>query len=124
MRSEVVSFLTGEREAQFVASSSDSEVANELLEEFDIGVAGAEAVKKVRVLSSIFEGSEGESDKNDLENTASVIESSIEMNTTIMVSSYEEDSEYFSHKSSYHHSKHGVHNCYMNFSPTMNFIII
>ena len=43
------SFLTGEREAQFVASSSDSEVANELLEEFDIGVAGAEAVKKVRV---------------------------------------------------------------------------
>ena len=84
MRSEVVSFLTGEREAQFVASSSDSEVANELLEEFDIGVAGAEAVKKVRVWSSFFEGSEGESDKSDLENTASVSESSIEMNTTIM----------------------------------------
>ena len=58
MRSEVVSFLTGEQEAQFVASSSDSEVANELLEEFDIGVAGAEAVKKVRVWSSFFEGSE------------------------------------------------------------------
>ena len=99
MRSEVVSFLTGEREAKFVASSSDSEVSNELLEKFDIGVAGAEAVKKVRVWSSFFEGSEGESDKSDLENTASVSESSIEMNTTIMVSSYEEDSEYFSHKS-------------------------
>ena len=67
MRSEVVSFLTGEREAQFVASSSDSEVANELLEEFDIGVAGAEAVKKVRVWCSFFEGSEGESDKSDLD---------------------------------------------------------
>ena len=40
LRSEVVSFLTGEREAQFVASSRDSEVANELLEEFDIRVAG------------------------------------------------------------------------------------
>ena len=96
MRSEVVSFLTGEREAQFVASSSNSEVANELLEEFDIGIAGAEAVKKVRVWSSFFEGSD---DKSDLENTASVSESSIEMNTTIMVSSYEEDSEYISHKS-------------------------
>ena len=47
MRSEVVSFLTGEREAKFVASSSDSEVSNELLEEFDIGVAGVEAVKKL-----------------------------------------------------------------------------
>ena len=22
----------------------------------------------------------------------------------------------------YHHSKHGGHNCYINFSPTMNFI--
>ena len=41
----------------------------------------------------------GESDKSDLENTASVSESSIEVNKTIMVSSYEEDSEYFSHKS-------------------------
>ena len=51
------------------------------LKEFDIGVAGAEAVKKVRVWSSFFEGSEGESDKSDLENTASVSESSIEMNT-------------------------------------------
>ena len=81
MRSEVISFLTGKREAQFVASSSDSEVADELLEEFDIGVTGAEAVKKVRVWSSFFEGSEGESDKSDLENTASVSESSIEMNT-------------------------------------------
>ena len=99
MRSEVFSFLTGEREAQFVASSSDSEVANELIEEFDIGVAGAEAVKKVRVWSSFFEGNEGESEKSDLENTASVSESNIEMNTTIMVSNYEEDSEYFSHKS-------------------------
>ena len=98
MRSEVVSFLTGEREAQFVASSSDSEVANGTTEEFDIGVAGAEPVKKVRVWSSFIEGSEGESDKSDLENTASVSESSIEENTTVMVSSYEEDSEYFSHK--------------------------
>ena len=59
----------------------------------------AEPVKKVRVWSSFFEESEGESDKSDLENTASVSESSIEVNTTIMVSSYEEDSEYFLHKS-------------------------
>ena len=85
MRSEVVSFLTGEREAQFVASSSDSEVANETTEELNIGVAGAEPVKKVRVWSSFIEGSEGESDKSDLENTASVSESSIEENTTIIV---------------------------------------
>ena len=92
MRSEVVSFLTGEREAQFVASSSDSEVANGTTEEFDIGVARAEPVNKVRVWSSFIEGSEGESDKSDLENTASVSESSIEENTTIMVSSSEEDS--------------------------------
>ena len=40
-------------------------------------------MKKVRVWSSFFEGSERESDKSDLENTASVSESSIEMNTTI-----------------------------------------
>ena len=72
MRSEIVSFLTGEQEAQFVASSSDSEVANGTTEEFDIGVAGAEPVKKVRVWSSFIEGSEGQSDKSDLENTASV----------------------------------------------------
>ena len=57
--------------------------------------------------------------KSDLENTASVSESSSEENTTIMVSSYEEDSEYFHTKAS---SKHGVHNCYINCSPTMNFI--
>ena len=56
MRSEVISFLTGEREAQFVASSSDSEVANGTTEEFDIGVAGAEPVKKVRIWSSFIEG--------------------------------------------------------------------
>ena len=55
-------------------------------------------MKKVRVWSSFIEGSEGESDKSDLENTASASESSSEENTTIMVSSYEEDSEYFSHK--------------------------
>ena len=97
MRSEVVSFLTGEQDCQFVASSSDSEVAKGSTEEFDIGVAGAEPVKKVRVWSSFIEGSEGESDKSDLENTASVSESSSEENTTIMVSGYEEDSEYFSH---------------------------
>ena len=36
---------------------------------------------------------------SDLENTASVSESNSEENTTIMVSSYEDDSEYFSHKS-------------------------
>ena len=99
MRSEVVSFLTGKRDCQFVASSSDSELANGSTEEFDIGVAGAEPVKKVRVWSSFIVGSEGESDKSDLENTASVSESSSEENTTVMVSSYEEDSEYFSHKS-------------------------
>ena len=56
MRSEVISFLIGEREAQFVASSSDSEVANGTTEEFDIGVAGAEPVKKVRIWSSFIEG--------------------------------------------------------------------
>ena len=56
-------------------------------------------MKKVRVWSSFNEGSEGESDKSDLENTASVSESSSDENTTIMVSSYEEDSEYFSQKS-------------------------
>ena len=57
--------------------------------------------KKVRVAvrSSFIERSEGESDKSDLENTACVSESSSEENTTIMVSSYEEDSESFSHKS-------------------------
>ena len=66
--------------------------------EVQIGVAGAEPVKKVRVWSSFIEGSEGESDKSDLENTASVSESNSEENTT-MVSSYEEDSDYFSHKS-------------------------
>ena len=56
-------------------------------------------MKKVRPWSSFIEGCEGESDKSDLENTASVTESSSEENTTIMVSSYEEDSDYFSHKS-------------------------
>ena len=54
-------------------------------------------MKKVRVWSSIIEGSEGESDKSDLETTASVSESSSE-NTTIMVSNYEENFEHFSHK--------------------------
>ena len=97
MGSEVVNFLTGEQDCQFVASSSDSEVAKGSTEEFDIGVAGAEPVKNVRVWSSFIEGSEGESDKRDLENTASFSESSSEENTTIMVSGYEEDSEYFSH---------------------------
>ena len=62
-------------------------------------LSGAEPVKKVRVWTSFFEEIEGESDKSDLENTASVSESSIEVNTTIMVSSYEEFSEYFLHKS-------------------------
>ena len=61
-------------------------------------------MKKVRVWSSFIEKSEGESDKSDLENTASVSESSSEENTTIMVSRYEEDSEYFSHKSIITHS--------------------
>ena len=36
---------------------------------------------------------------SDLEKTASVSESNSEDNTTIMISSCEEDSEYFSHKS-------------------------
>ena len=44
-------------------------------------------MKKVRVWSSFIEGSEGESIKSNLENTASVSESSSEENTTIMVSS-------------------------------------
>ena len=100
LRSEVVSFLTCERDCQFVASSSNSEVANGSTEDLDIGVAGAGSVKKVRVWSSFIEGSEGESDNSDLENTASVSESSSEKNTTIMVSSYEEDSEYFYTKAS------------------------
>ena len=34
-------------------------------------------MKKVRVWSSFIEGSEGESDKSDLENTASVSESRV-----------------------------------------------
>ena len=59
-----------------------------------------------------------EGNKSDLENTASVSESSIEENKTIMVSSSEEDSEYFSHQSIITQSN----NCYINFSPTMNFI--
>ena len=91
--------MTGERDRQFVASSSDSEVANGSTDDFDIGVAGAEPVKKQRVWSSFILGSEGESCKSDLENRASVSESSSEENTAIMVSSSEEDSEYFSHKS-------------------------
>ena len=66
-----------------------------VLEELDSGVAGAGSVKKVRVWSSFIEGSEGESDKSDLENTASVSELSSRENTTIMVSSCEDDSEYF-----------------------------
>ena len=104
---------------QFVASSSDSEVANGSTDELNIGVAGAEPVKKVRVWSSF---SEGQSDKSDLENTASVSESSSEENTTILVSSYEEDSEYIS-RSIITLIKHGVHNCYINFNCTMNFIL-
>ena len=44
-------------------------------------------MKKVRVWSSFIEGSEGESCKSDMENTASISESSSEENTTIMVSS-------------------------------------
>ena len=48
----MVSFLTGERNCQFVASSSDSEVA----------IGSTEPLKKVRVFwSSFIEGSEGES---------------------------------------------------------------
>ena len=90
--------MTGERDCQFVASSSDSEVANGNTEESDIGVAGAEPVKKVRVWSSFIEGSEGDSDKSDLENRASVSESRSEENTTIMLTNCEEDSKYFSYK--------------------------
>ena len=94
--------MSGERDCPFVSSSSDSEVANGSTEELDIGVAGAGPVKKVRVWSSFIDGSEGESDDSDVENTASVSESSSE-----------KDSEYFSHKK-YHHSKYGVHNWYVN----------
>ena len=61
-----LSFLTGERDCLFVASSSDSYVANESNEELDIRVAEARPMKKVRVWSSFIEGSEGESDKGDL----------------------------------------------------------
>ena len=42
----VVSFMTCKHDCKFVASSSDSEVAYGSTEEFDIGVAGAEPVKK------------------------------------------------------------------------------
>ena len=91
--------MIGEWDCPFVASSSISEVANGSTEEHDIGVAGAGPVKNVRVWSSFMEGSEGESNKSNLENTASVSESSSEENTTIMVSNYEDDSEYFLHKS-------------------------
>ena len=54
----------------FVASSNDSEVANGSTEELIIGVAGARPVKKARVWSSFIEGSEGESNKSDLERIA------------------------------------------------------
>ena len=47
-----------------------------------------------------------------MENTSSVSESSSEENTTIVVSSCEGDSEYFSLKK-YHHPKHGVNNRYV-----------
>ena len=56
-------------------------------------------MKKIRVWSSFIDGSDGESDESDVENTASVSGSSSEENTAIIVvSSCEEDSEYFSHK--------------------------
>ena len=111
--------MTCEQDCHFIASSSDSEVANESTEEFDIGVAGAEPVKKARVWSSFIEESEVERDKSDLENTASVSESSSEENTT-MVSSYEDDSEYFSHKSIITQSMEYI--TASHFSHTMNFI--
>ena len=41
-------------------------------------------MKKVRVWLSFIEGSKGESDKSDLDNTASVSELSSEVNTTIL----------------------------------------
>ena len=44
--SEVVSFLTGERDCPFISSSSDSEVANGSTEELDIGGAGAGPQRK------------------------------------------------------------------------------
>ena len=44
--SEVVSFLSGERDTPFISSSSDSEVANGSNEELDIESAGAGPVKK------------------------------------------------------------------------------
>ena len=46
LRSEVVSFLTGERDCLFVASSSDSKVANGSTDELDIRVAKARPVIK------------------------------------------------------------------------------
>ena len=78
-----------------VASSSDSEVANGSTEELDIGVAGTGPgpVKKVRVWSS------------EVRERAIRVIWRIQLvlvsqeNTITIVSSCEEDSEYFSHKS-------------------------
>ena len=67
---EVISLLSGERDCPFVSSSSGNEVSNGSTEELNIGGAGAGPVKKVRVCSSFIEGSDGESDESDLENTA------------------------------------------------------
>ena len=54
----------------------------------------------------------------------SVSESFSEENTTsITVSSCEEDSEYFSRKSNITQSMEYIANCYINFSPTMNFML-
>ena len=114
MRSEVISFLTGEREAQFVASSSDSEVANGTTEEFDIGVAGAEPAKKVRIWSSFIEGRA----IRVIWRIQLVLVSLVLRRIKLLWYQAEEDTEYFSHKSIITQSN----NCYINFSPTMNFI--
>ena len=78
-------------------------------------------MNKVRAWSSFIEGSGGESDESDVENTSSVSESSSEENTTIIVvSSCEEDSEYFSHKSIITQSIEYITAIYI--LATMNFI--
>ena len=124
MRSEVDSFLTGERDCRFVASSSDSEVARRI-----IGVAGAEPLKKVRVWSSFIEGSEGENDKREVRERAIRVIWRIQLVLVSQVvrriqllwyQAMRKILSIFTQK--YHHSKHGVHNCSINFSLTMNFI--
>ena len=103
MRSEVVIVLTG-------SSDSDSEVANRSTEEFDIGVVAAEPVKRVRVWSSY----------RAIRVQLVLMSQVVRRIQLLWHQPMRKILSIFTQK--YHHSKHGVHFCYINFSPTMNFI--